>query len=95
MSEEQLKAFIEKVQGDTSLQEQLKAEGADVLAIAKVAGFAITKEDLNTHRQTLSDNELEGMAGGGATTCPDCQTAPTLPESARCVCPKLTPKKLC
>ena len=43
MSEEQLKAFIAKVQADTSLQEQLKAEGADVVAIAKAAGFAITE----------------------------------------------------
>ena len=65
MSEEQLKAFIAKVQADTSLQEQLKAEGADVVAIAKASGFSITTEDLNTHRQTLSDQELEGVAGGG------------------------------
>ena len=40
------------------------AEGADPVAIAKAAGFAITTEDLNTHRQTLSDDELEGVAGG-------------------------------
>ena len=65
MSEEQLKAFIAKVQADTLLQEQLKAEGADVIAIAKAAGFSITTEDLNTHRQNLSDDELEGVAGGG------------------------------
>ena len=66
MSEEQLKAFILKVQADTSLQEQLnKVEGADVVAIAKAAGFSITTEDLKEHRQTLSDNELEGVAGGG------------------------------
>ncbi|CAE22293.1 possible Vesiculovirus phosphoprotein [Prochlorococcus marinus str. MIT 9313] len=71
MSEEQLKAFIAKVQADTSLQEQLKAEGADVVAIAKAAGFAITKEDLNSHRQTLSEDELESVAGGGRIdTCP-------------------------
>ncbi len=63
MSEEQLKAFIAKVQGDTSLQEQLKAEGADVVAIAKAAGFTITTEDLNS-RQNLTDDELEGVAGG-------------------------------
>ena len=61
MSEEQLKAFIAKVQADTTLQEQLKAEGADPVAIAKDAGFAITTEDLNTHRQDLSDEELEEM----------------------------------
>ena len=65
MSEEQLKAFIAKVQADTSLQEQLKAEGADPVAIAKAAGFAITTEDLNSHRQKLSDDELEGVTGGG------------------------------
>ena len=64
MSEEQLKAFIAKVQADTSLQEQLKAEGADPVAIAKAAGFSITTEDLKEHRQTLSDDELEGFAGG-------------------------------
>ncbi len=67
MSEEQLKAFIAKVQADSSLQEQLKAEGADVVAIAKAAGFAISTEDLNTHRQTLSDDDLEGVAGGFGT----------------------------
>ena len=70
MSEEQLKAFIAKVQADTSLQEQLKAEGADVVAIAKNAGFSISTEDLNTHRKTLSVDELEGVAGGCLFTNP-------------------------
>ncbi|ABM77144.1 Nif11-like leader peptide family natural product precursor [Prochlorococcus marinus] len=64
MSEEQLKAFIAKVQADSSLQEQLKAEGADPVAIAKAAGFTFTTEDLTLYRQNLSDDELEGVAGG-------------------------------
>ena len=63
MSEEQLKAFLEKVRGDTSLQEKLKAEGADPVAIAKSAGFSITTEDLKP-LQPVSEAELEGMAGG-------------------------------
>ncbi|QNI58122.1 lantipeptide precursor/ Nif11-like leader peptide domain protein [Synechococcus sp. BIOS-U3-1] len=67
MTLEQLKAFIAKVQGDTSLQGQLNAEGADVVAIAKAAGFTITTEDLNSHRHNLSDEELEGIAGGYLT----------------------------
>ena len=73
MSEEQLKAFLTKVQADTSLQEQLKAEGADPVAIAKAAGFSITTEDLDSHRQNLSDAELEGVAGGvdGVKICQD------------------------
>ncbi len=65
MSEEQLKAFIAKVQADTSLQEQIKAEGVDVVAIAKAAGFSITTVDLDSHSIELSDKELESVAGGG------------------------------
>lgn len=68
MSEEQLKAFIVKVEADTSLQEQLKAEGADVIAIAKSAGFSITTDDIAAHRQNMSDAELEGVAGGCCTS---------------------------
>lgn len=64
MSEEQLKAFIAKVQSDASLQEQLQAEGADPIAIAKAAGFTITQQDLLRQASELSDEELEGVAGG-------------------------------
>ena len=66
MSEEQLKAFLEKVQGDTSLQEKLKAaaDANAVSAIAKEAGFSISADDLTNAQSELSDQELEGMAGG-------------------------------
>ena len=66
MSEEQLKAFIAKVQGDTSLQEKLKAAAdADaVVAIAKEAGFSISVEDLKNAQSEISDEELESAAGG-------------------------------
>ena len=67
MSEEQLKAFLEKVKGDTSLQEKLKA-AADVdgvAAIAKEAGFSISADDLKNAQSEISDEELEGVAGGG------------------------------
>ena len=68
MSEEQLKAFLEKVKGDSSLQEKLKAASdADAaLAIAKEAGFAITAEDIQSMQSAtdLSDAELERVAGG-------------------------------
>ena len=63
ISEEQLKPFIAKVQADASLQEELKAEGADPVAIAKAAWFAISTEDLKAHRQDLSQRELESVAG--------------------------------
>ena len=66
MSEEQLKAFLEKVKADTSLQEKLKA-AADtnaVVAIAKEAGFMISADDLKNAQSELSEEELEGVTGG-------------------------------
>ena len=67
MSKEQLEAFLEKVKADTSLQEKLKAEGADQIAIAEAAGFAITTEDLKTNSQNLSDDQLVNVTGGDVT----------------------------
>ncbi len=64
MSEEQLKAFVSMVKADTSLQEKLKAEGADPVVIARDAGFVITEEEVNAYQANLSDDELERLAGG-------------------------------
>ena len=60
MSEEQLKAFLEKVKDDSSLLEKLKgASDADaVTAIAKEAGFSISADDINKAQSELSDEEL-------------------------------------
>ena len=73
MSEEQLKAFLEKVKVDSNLQEKLKeakCEGC-VVDLAKEAGFRISAEDLNKAQSELSDQELEGVAGGmtNSTLC--------------------------
>ena len=66
MSEEQLKAFLDKVKSDTSLQEKLKAaaDANAVAAIAKEAGFMISADDLAKAQSELSEEELEGLAGG-------------------------------
>ena len=66
MSEEQLKAFLEKVKADTSLQEKLKAaaDSDAVLAIAKDTGFSISADELKNAQTEISDEELEGLAGG-------------------------------
>ena len=66
MSEEQLKAFLEKVQRDISLQEKLNAatDAEDLLEIAKEAGFAISTDDLRNVQSESSDDELESAAGG-------------------------------
>jgi predicted ribosomally synthesized peptide with nif11-like leader len=66
MSEEQLKAFLEAVKANEGLQEQLKAaaDADTVVAIAKSAGFAISAEELQRAQAELSEEELEGVAGG-------------------------------
>ena len=71
MSEEQLKAFLEKVKGDTSLQEKLKAaaDANAVATIAKEAGFMISADDLAKAQSELSEEELEGVAGGNQNWC--------------------------
>ena len=71
MSEEQLAALIAKLKDDEGLQEKLKgASDLDaVLVIAKEAGFDVSKAAWLRYqaKQTieLSDEELEGVAGGG------------------------------
>ncbi|QBE68873.1 hypothetical protein SynWH8101_1802 [Synechococcus sp. WH 8101] len=66
MSDEQLKAFLKAVKADAGLQEKLKAAGdADaVVAIAKTAGFGISVEELKRAEAEISEEELEGVAGG-------------------------------
>ena len=79
MSEEQLKAFLEKVKGDTGLQEKLTAAGDydAVIAIAKEAGFSISADDFKSAQSKLSDEELEGAAGGAPKYYPS-DACPTL-----------------
>ena len=69
MSEEQLKAFLEKVKADTNIQEKLKAAASPEAAIeiAKEAGFAITAKDIKSSQSApgeVSDEDLEEAAGG-------------------------------
>ena len=75
MSEEQLKAFLEKVKADTSLQEKLKAasDANAASAIAKEAGFSISADEFTKAQSTeLSDEELEEAAGGECNRCLSC-----------------------
>jgi predicted ribosomally synthesized peptide with nif11-like leader len=73
MSEEQVTALLAKLKEDAGLQEKLKgtADLDAAVAIAKEAGFDVSKADWLKHqaRQTLklTDEELEGVAGGALT----------------------------
>ena len=78
MSEQHLAALLAKLKDDEGLQEKLKgASDLDaVLVIAKDAGFDISKADWLRYqaKQTieLSDEELEGVAGGYLSACRFC-----------------------
>ena len=63
MSQEQLKAFLEKVKGDSNLQDKLKAAKSpeDVVGIAKEHGHEFTADKVTE----LSEDQLKGVAGGG------------------------------
>ena len=73
MSEEQLSALLAKLKEDAGLQEKLKGAGDldAAVAIAKEVGFDVSKADWLKYqaKQTLdlSDEELEGVAGGAVT----------------------------
>jgi predicted ribosomally synthesized peptide with nif11-like leader len=70
MSEEQLAALLTKLKEDAGLQKKLKgaADLDTAVALAKEAGFDVSKADWLKYqaKQTLelSDEELEGVAGG-------------------------------
>ena len=69
MSEEQLKAFLEAIQADEALQQKLQGltDVDAIVAVAKVAGFSISADELKKAKESveeLSDVELEGVAGG-------------------------------
>ncbi|MAR05659.1 MAG: Nif11-like leader peptide family natural product precursor [Cyanobium sp. NAT70] len=69
MSEEQLKAFLEKVKADTSLQEKLKGavDPDSISAIAKSAGFTISRDDFELiDTSEVSELDLENISGGGS-----------------------------
>ena len=91
MSEEQLKAFLDKVKADASLQEKLNvaADSDTIVEIAKAAQFAITAEDIQSSMQSstveLSDEELEGAAGGRFILSwgPSCYGSACNPERCR------------
>ncbi len=87
MSEEQLKAFMEAVKADAGLQEKLKAatDSDAVVAIAKTAGFVISAEEFQRAQAEISEQELEGVAGGASIRCQGSNNChPTIAAGAAC-----------
>jgi predicted ribosomally synthesized peptide with nif11-like leader len=74
MSSEQLSAFMEVVATNEGLQEKLKcvADFDGLAELARGAGFDVTKADcIKLQDQQiieLTDNDLDGLSGGGNNT---------------------------
>ena len=66
MPEEQLKAFWEAIQADTALQQKLQGvtDPDAIAAIANEAGFSISADELKKAQSEISEDQLEGVAGG-------------------------------
>ena len=95
MSEEQLKAFWEAVQADTSLQEKLRATtdpdsiasiAKEVASIAKEAGFEITADEVKDAQGELSEEQLKGVAGGKFCFHELCRVTPDNPKDYKPGC---------
>lgn len=78
MAKQQLNAFLAQVQSDNRLQEKIKSAcDADTLvSIAKGSGFMISADDLKNSQSRISDEELEGAAGGATGCVIFCHTQP-------------------
>ena len=66
MTDDLIAAFLQKTNGDVSLQEKIQ-EASDIAAvvdIAKEAGFNITVEQFEKVKSEILDSELESAAGG-------------------------------
>ena len=68
MSQDQLKAFLERVKGDANLQDRLRAAKSqdDVVSIAKEHGHDFDAEQISQ----LGEEELESVTGGTIITLP-------------------------
>ena len=71
MSDAQLKAFLERVKADPSLQDRLQAANTAgaVVAIAKAEGFVISAEQLKQPPAEITEQELESVAAGALWDC--------------------------
>ena len=69
MSEQQLKAFLGQIKVDAGLQEKLNgADGHAVSAIAQEVGLFVSVNRFKSAQASLSEVELESVAGGGCTS---------------------------
>ena len=65
------KAFVEKVKSDGEFAKKIKGckDAEERMAFAKQAGFDFTTDEIKEVSSTLSDSELDAVAGGKSVWC--------------------------
>ncbi len=78
MTEQQLRAFVDKINSDPALAKKVNAaaDAEAYVAVAEEAGFMLSVDDLELSKSEVSDSELEGLSDL-STTYP----------SQKCRCP--------
>ena len=71
MSENQLELLLQRLKSDSSLRNQFSSttEPDALLELLEREGFTLTLNDLGLARQSLTDQELEALAGGNSGDC--------------------------
>ena len=77
MSVDSTKAFLERVKNDEDFRKEVGAQTSkeERMKFVKAQGFDFTKEEIDSLKDELSDEELDAVAGGwstgGQTGCPE------------------------
>ena len=92
MTLDQLQAFLSKVHNDAGLKAKLNAPGADIVAIAKEAGFTITAESVKNMANPdwlmkgADSQAMEALAGGASAASGGGTAATTTCWTQYCTC---------
>jgi predicted ribosomally synthesized peptide with nif11-like leader len=72
MSEASAKAFFERVRDDEEFSKRLSDASSkeERWAMIEAEGFEFTKEEFESHRASLSEEELEHVVGGKSGSIP-------------------------
>ncbi len=70
MSIESAKAFLERVKDDEDFRKELvdRTSAEERMKFAKAQGFDFTKEEIDSIKDELSDDQMDAVAGGNG--CP-------------------------
>ncbi len=74
MSIESAKAFLEKVENNEDFRKEVEGKTSveERIKFAKAQGFDFTKEEFSEATDSLSDAQLDGVAGGRGGWSGDC-----------------------